>query len=151
MPVDSSLPSVGFMLGINLSVKTGLVYLGRLTLNVVEGLVLPIFFSANQDRHHFAATIPAFKDWFDVCSCMSGPLGINLPVKAGVVYVGRLTLNVFEGIVLPIFSRPTRTAIPSPRRYWLSLTYGIQSDDGVPIRITSGQTATCSMNDTDDW
>ena len=46
---------------------------------------------------------PPAKDWFDVRSCMSGLLGINLPVKAGVVYVGRLTLNVFEGLVLPIF------------------------------------------------
>ena len=34
---------------------------------------------------------------------MFGPLGINLPVKAGVLYVGRLTLNVFEGLVLPMF------------------------------------------------
>ena len=46
---------------------------------------------------------PPAKDWFDIRSCMSGSLGINLPVKAGVVYVGRLTLNVFEGLVLPIF------------------------------------------------
>ena len=48
-------------------------------------------------------------------------------------------------------SRSTRTAIPSPRRYRLSLTYEIQSDDGIPIRIATGQTVTCSINDTDDW
>ena len=47
--------------------------------------------------------VDSAKDWFDIRSCMSGPLGINLPVKAGVVYVGRLTLNVFEGVILPIF------------------------------------------------
>ena len=46
---------------------------------------------------------PPAKDWFDVRSCMSGPVGINLPVKAGVMYVGRLTLIVFEDLVLRIF------------------------------------------------
>ena len=46
---------------------------------------------------------PPAKDWFDIRSYMSRPPGINLPVKAGVVYVSRLTLNVFEGLVLPIF------------------------------------------------
>ena len=62
---------------------------------------------------------PPAKDWFDVRSCMSGPLGINLPVKAGVVYVGRPTLNVFKGLVLPIFfsanqdSHPFAVTIPA--------------------------------------
>ena len=46
---------------------------------------------------------PPAKDWFDVRLCMSGPLGINLPVKACVMYEGRLTLNMYEGLVLPIF------------------------------------------------
>ena len=50
-------------LGINLPVEAGVVYVGRLTLNVFEGLVLPFCFSANQDGHPFAATIPAFSDF----------------------------------------------------------------------------------------
>ena len=41
-----------------LPVKTGVVYVGRLTLNVFEGFVLPIFFSSDHDGHPFAATIP---------------------------------------------------------------------------------------------
>ena len=53
-------------LAINLPVKAGVVYMGRLTLNVFEGLVLPIFFSANQDSHPFAATMPAFSDLRDL-------------------------------------------------------------------------------------
>ena len=56
---------------------------------------------------------PPAKDWFDVRSCMSAPLGINLQVKAGVVYVGRLTLNVFEGLVLPIFFSANLEGHPS--------------------------------------
>ena len=111
---------------------------------------------------------------------MPGPLRINLPAKAGVVYVGRLMLSVFEDLVLPIFfsakqdGHPFAATIPECMLYRQKRVYGttgsfdeigrvrlvgrkskidtcslwlttVQSDDGAPIRVVSVKIVTCSL------
>ena len=110
----------------NLPVKAGVLYVGRLTLNVFEDLVLPIFFLANQDSYPFAATIPA---------CMLYRQKRVWDTTGSFDAIGRVCL----------VDRKSKIVTCS---LWLTT---VQSDDGVPIRVVSGQTVTCSIYEPPAW